>query len=175
MRTVLCKDAHKMHAAADAGGDENVWQTCATVAQAAVLVRAATGCTAVANCRCECTGCRTVCTGRCKTDGKLKPTRESHCVVGLHGVRHGAVQGCAADALGCRFRQRERKVHVRTSELRRVLVATEGHGIVAMHAWTDIGVMGVSEAAQGPRAMRWDAFRFGRLLVIRPESTPSRS
>jgi hypothetical protein len=85
---VLWEDAHKMHAAADAGGDENVWQTCATVAQAAVLVRAATGCTAVANCRCECTGCRTVCTGRCKTDGKLKPTRESHCVVGLHGVRH---------------------------------------------------------------------------------------
>ena len=52
-----------MHAAADAGGDENMWQTCATVAQAAVLVRAAMGCTAVANCRCECTGrCRTVCT-----------------------------------------------------------------------------------------------------------------
>ena len=72
---MLCEDAHKMHAAADAGGDENVWQTCATVAQAAVLVRAATG-------------CRTICTGRCKTDGKLKPTRESHCVVGLHGVRH---------------------------------------------------------------------------------------
>jgi len=46
--------------------------------------------------------------------------------------------------------------------------------IVGMHACTDIGVMGVSEAAQGPRAMRWDAFRFSRLLVIRPESTPSR-
>ena len=56
--------------------------------------------------------------------------------------------------------RRECKVHVRTSELRRVLVATEGHGTVAMHAWTDVGVMGVSEAAQGPRAMRWDAFRF---------------
>ena len=37
MRTVLCKDALQMHAAADAGGDETVWQTCATVAQAAVL------------------------------------------------------------------------------------------------------------------------------------------
>jgi hypothetical protein len=120
--------------------------------------------------------CRTACIDQCKTDGNVKPVRESHCVVDLHRRAHGAVRGCAADARGCRFRrQRERKVHVRTSELRRVLVATEGHGIVAMHAWTDIGVMGVSEAAQGPRAMRWDAFRFSRLLVIRPESTPSRS
>jgi hypothetical protein len=46
---------------------------------------------------------------------------------------------------------------------------------VAMHACTDAGVMDVSEAAEVPRAMRWDAFRFSRLLVIRPESTPSRS
>src|SRR5271157_4992681 len=30
-----------MHAAGDAGGDENMWQTCATVAQAAVLVQLA--------------------------------------------------------------------------------------------------------------------------------------
>src|SRR5208283_1338212 len=29
VRTVLCKDALQMHAAADAGGDETVWQTCA--------------------------------------------------------------------------------------------------------------------------------------------------
>jgi hypothetical protein len=79
--------------AADAGGDENKWQTCATVVQAAALVRAAMGCTAVANCRCECTGrCRTVCTGRCTTDGKLKPVRDSHCVVGLHRRVQGAVQ-----------------------------------------------------------------------------------
>src|SRR5664279_4453201 len=79
--------------AADAGDDENMWQTCATVAQAAALVRAAMGCTAVANCRCECTGrCRTVCTGRCTTDGKLKPVRDSHCVVGLHRRVQGAVQ-----------------------------------------------------------------------------------
>src|SRR6516164_8730628 len=92
-----------MHAAADAGGDESVWQTCATVAQATVLVRAATGCAAVANCRCECTDCcRTVCTGRCKTGGKLKPIRESQCVVGLHRHANGAVQGWAADARGCR-------------------------------------------------------------------------
>ena len=61
-----------------------------------------------------------------------------------------AARRCAADALGLSVTtQRERKVHVRTSELRRVLVATEGHGFVAMHACTDIGVMGVSEAAQG--------------------------
>ena len=120
----------------------------------------------------------TVCSDRCNTDGKLKPVRESHCVAGLHRRAHGAVEGCAADARGCRFRRRrERKVHVRTSELQNyggVLVATEVHGIVAMHACTDAGVMDVCEAAQVPRAMRWDAFRFSRLLVIRPESTPSR-
>ena len=92
-----------MHAAADAGGDETVWQTCATVAQAAVLVRAAMGCTAVANCRCECTGrCRTACIDRCKTNGKFKPVRDLHCVVGLHGRVQGAVQGCTPDPGGCR-------------------------------------------------------------------------
>ncbi len=41
--------------------------------------------------------------------------------------------------------------------------------------WAGAGrMMDVSEAAQVPRAMRWDAFGFSRLLVIRPESTPSR-
>jgi len=29
VRTVLCKDGHQMHAAVDAGGDENVRQLCA--------------------------------------------------------------------------------------------------------------------------------------------------
>jgi hypothetical protein len=43
---------------------------------------------------------------RCKTDGKLKPIRESHCVVGLHRRAHGAVQGWATDARGCRCRRR---------------------------------------------------------------------
>ena len=50
MRTMLRKDAHQMHAAVVAGGDENVRQICATVAQAGAPVRAAMVCTAVANC-----------------------------------------------------------------------------------------------------------------------------
>ena len=41
VRTVLCKDGHHMHAAVVAGGDEDVRQMCATVAQAAVPARVA--------------------------------------------------------------------------------------------------------------------------------------
>jgi len=161
VRTVLCEDAHKMHAACRR--------------------RRRREC--VADLRDSCAGCGTGTGGNGLSNHMYGPLQngwqvETDSRVTLRGrsARRAprAVHG-AADALGCRFRQRERKVHVRTSELRRVLVATEGHGIVAMHAWTDIGVMGVSEAAQGPRAIRWDAFRFSRLLVIRPESTPSRS
>ena len=57
--------------------------------------------TSVANCctlRAGC--CRTVCIDQCKTDGNVKPVRESHCVVDLHRRAQGAVQGCAADARG---------------------------------------------------------------------------
>ena len=62
--TVLCKDGHKMHAAVDAGGDENVRQLCAAVAQSAAPARAAMVCTAVANCCSIYAGyCRTVCMG----------------------------------------------------------------------------------------------------------------
>jgi hypothetical protein len=44
---------------------------------------------------------------------------------------------------------------------------------MALWRCTDAWVMEVSEAAsQVPLAMRRDGFRFTRLLVIRPESTP---
>ncbi len=46
---------------------------------------------------------------------------------------HSAVQGRASDARGCRFRlQRECAANVRTFEPRRVPIAVEVHGVVAL-------------------------------------------
>ena len=62
-----------MNATAVAGGDEDVRQMCATVAQGAVPARAAMVCTTVANCCSVCAGCcRTVCINRGKTSRQVE-------------------------------------------------------------------------------------------------------
>ena len=167
MRTVLCKDAHQIQAAVDAPAGARVVRTAAVCLDAELSDgRCPDGgllCDDVAAMLCTPAGhgwsfkrascCRTARIDRCKTDGKVKPVRELHGVVALHRGAHSIVQGCASEVHGCRCRRRrECKVHVRTSELRRVLAATEVHGIVAMHGRCKNGQIASSCHAAQPFA-----------------------
>ena len=111
--------------------------------------------------------------GRCKTDGNGEAGLRFNCLLCLRRRAHGAVQCCASEVHGCRCRwRRECKIHVRTSELRRVLAATEVHGTVAVHTCTGDGRFRSGSSAAGDTA----GCLAGLLVwvVIRPKLTPSR-
>ena len=108
--------------------------------------------------------CGTMCTDRCKTDGKLKPVRDPSCGVDEHGRAHGAVQGCAQDARGCRCRRRRECVADLRDSCAGCGTGTGGNGLHS-RCQLSLRMHGLPNRMHGPLQNGWQVETDSRVTL----------